>query len=98
VFLYGDYVPLSAGEHVIAFSRTQGERTVVVCVPRFSSRLTRGERPWPMGDVWGDASLPLPRGSFENVLTGARIESRGGVALSDCFSHFPVVLLVSEPD
>lgn len=97
VFRCGDYQPLNAGEHAIAFARTEGQRTVVVCVPRFALRLTRGERPWPMGDVWGDALLPLPRGSFENVLTGARIDSSNGLPLSECLSQLPVALLVSEP-
>jgi (1->4)-alpha-D-glucan 1-alpha-D-glucosylmutase len=96
LFRQGDYVALPAGEHAIAFSRTHEGRSIVTVVPRLPLRLTRGERPWPLGDVWAEQRLVLPARSFSNAFTGELIASQGSVRLADCFATFPVALLVAE--
>jgi isoamylase len=96
LFLFGEYAAMPAGEHCVAFVRTKDGRAVLVCVPRFSFRLTRGERPWAVGDVWGNQRLVVPAGRFRNVFTGGEIQSDGGLALAQVFETFPVALLVSQ--
>jgi (1->4)-alpha-D-glucan 1-alpha-D-glucosylmutase len=96
VFLFGEYAAVPAGDHCVAFVRTKEARSVLVCVPRLSFRLTRGERPWPLGDAWGEQRLVVPAGRFENVFTGEVVQSDGGLRLAQVFASFPVAVLVSE--
>ncbi len=96
LFRQGDYVARPAGEHAVAFTRTLGDRTVFIAVPRLAWRLTRGERPWPLGDAWGEQAVALPKGLYRNAFTEARVESNGSLRLSEAFAALPVVLLVSE--
>jgi isoamylase len=96
LFLYGEYAPLPAGEHVIAFIRTTDQDSLIVCVPRFSRRLTRGEAPWPIGAVWGDQTLLVPAGSFRELLSDREIVTHGDLRLADCFSTFPLALLIAK--
>lgn len=97
LFTHGDYQPLSGGEHVVAFARSLAGKTLVVAVPRFPFKLTQGLEPWPLGEVWGSATLELPRaGTYQNLLTGERLTSSGeqdGLSLSQVFQHFPLALL-----
>ena len=96
LFLEGRYTALGGSPHLVAFERSFGDRTLVCAVPRLSRRLTRGERPWPLGDAWADARLELPAtsagGRFRNLFTG---EELGGDAprLRDVFATFPVAWL-----
>jgi isoamylase len=96
LFLQGEYAALLAGEHALGFSRTLDRQTAIVCVPRLTLRLTREERPWPLGDVWGEQTMRVPAGRYKDVFTGRFIRSNGSVRLADCFASFPLVLLVSE--
>ncbi|MEY4544786.1 MAG: hypothetical protein RL685_981, partial [Pseudomonadota bacterium] len=96
VFVLGEYAALPAGEHAIAFTRTYGNRMVLAAAPRLCLRLTGGERPWPLGDVWGEQALILPAGRYREVFTGRTIRCTGSVRLSECFKTFPLTLLVSE--
>jgi (1->4)-alpha-D-glucan 1-alpha-D-glucosylmutase len=96
LFLFGEYAAVPAGEHCVAFMRTKEGRAVLVCVPRLSFRRTRGERPWALGDVWGDQRLVVPAGRFENVFTGEVVSSDGGLRLAQVLRTFPVALLVSQ--
>jgi (1->4)-alpha-D-glucan 1-alpha-D-glucosylmutase len=96
VFLQGEYAALPAGGHAIAFSRTHGSGSVLVCVPRLSLRLTRGQRRWPLAEVWGEQAVVVPSGSYRDAFTGRLLEAHGALRLSDCFSSFPLALLVSE--
>jgi (1->4)-alpha-D-glucan 1-alpha-D-glucosylmutase len=92
LFLQGDYEPIDGGEHVVAFARTHGDDRIVVVVPRFSWRLTRGDRRWPVGDVWRDARLELGPGRWRNVVTGETLAG-GDVRMADALATFPVALL-----
>ncbi|MCL4371438.1 MAG: malto-oligosyltrehalose synthase, partial [Chloroflexi bacterium] len=108
LFAEGAYVPLQGTgegrEHLVAFARRKGHRTVVVAVPRLVALLTRGEEIAPLGEkVWGDGRLVLsgtePPGDYRNVLTGETIRSEPlpeggqGLPLSQVFATFPVALL-----
>jgi (1->4)-alpha-D-glucan 1-alpha-D-glucosylmutase len=78
------YEPLRAlGErraHVVAFARGDG---AIAVAPRLVLGLETG---------WGDTRLPLPPGSWRDVLCGAEHES-GAIPLADLFARFPVALL-----
>ncbi len=95
IFLHGDYAALPAGDHAIAFSRTAAKESFIVCVPRFSRRLTGGERPWPLAEVWGEQSILVPVGRFRDAFTGREVHTGGTLRLADCFRSFPLALLVS---
>ncbi len=97
LFQRGDYEDLPASEHVIAFTRGFQSARLVCCVPRLSYRLTRGERPWPLDNVWQSEQLRLPdAGTYRNVFTGAAVRVSGNLRLSELFADFPVALLLSE--
>jgi len=96
LFIRGEYEPIIVDEHVVAFMRSgRGERALVV-TPRLSFRLTRGEVPWPLGAVWQDRQLPVPSGTYRDVLTGQLHVSHGALALSALLAHLPVSLLLFE--
>ena len=81
---------------MVAFARSgRGVRAVTV-VPRLSYRLTRGEQPWPLGAVWGDRQLPVPSGTYRDVLTGQLHLASGALSLAALLEHLPVALLISE--
>jgi len=99
LFLRGDYESLPCGEHVVAFTRAFEASRIVCCTPRHSFIRTGGERPFALGDVWGEERLPLPfPGHYRNVFTGASLGVAGDARLSEVFSDFPVALLVREGD
>ena len=108
LFSEGAYVPLQGTgegkEHLVAFARRKGHRTVVAAVPRLVAGLTHGEEVAPLGrEVWGDARLVLsgsePPGDYRNVLTDETVRSEPlpeggqGLPLSQIFASFPVALL-----
>jgi (1->4)-alpha-D-glucan 1-alpha-D-glucosylmutase len=64
---------------VIAFARGGG---AVTAVPRLT-----GRHPWD----WHDTILPLPPGTWQNVLTGDILS--GDIPLADLLRRFPVALL-----
>ncbi|MFZ0875902.1 MAG: hypothetical protein WAN20_15455, partial [Pseudonocardiaceae bacterium] len=43
---------------------------------------------------WGATALPLPRGSWTDVLTG--LSARGDVALAELLGLYPVALLLAD--
>jgi glycogen operon protein len=96
LFLYGEYAPLPAGEHVIAFIRTTEQDSLIVCVPRFSRRLTGGHEPWPIGSVWGEQTLLVPAGRFRELLSQREIVTHGDLRLAECFATFPLALLMAK--
>ncbi len=95
LFLEGRYRALAAEDgspHVVAFERSLGEKRLLCIVPRLSRRLTKGERPWPLGDVWGDATL-AGGGRFRNVFSGEVLEG-SALRLKEVFATFPVAWLL----
>ena len=106
LFHAGTYLPLQASgsrhEHVCAFARVReaSDQMAVVAVPRLSYTLTRGAQSPPLGEVWGDTELVLPRSSsshFLNVLTGQvlRLGPNRSLLCSELFAGFPVALLAA---
>ncbi len=104
LFLEGSYRPIDGGPHVIAFERSLDDKRLVCVVPRLAHTLVaRGassrDAAWPVGDVWGDASIDLGSGGeLVNVLTGERHaldgDRAGKVRLEKVFATFPIAWLL----
>lgn len=73
----------------LAFTRAHEGKTLIVCVPRLSSRVGFP----PIGDKWRDTSLEIA-GEWRNVFTGARLSGER-LALADVLRDLPVALLIS---
>ena len=103
LFQGGSYLPLSAdgerSEHLVAFARMNRQEAAIVAVPRFSSQLMDGEMRPPLGEIWGNTVVHLPKsGSYWNVLTDEALDLAGSRSLlcRKLFARFPVALLVSR--
>jgi (1->4)-alpha-D-glucan 1-alpha-D-glucosylmutase len=96
LFLRGDYQPLAGSERLVAFTRSFGADRIVCCVPRLSGALTRGARPFPLGEVWGNRTLRVPSGTYRGAFTGAVHKTTGLLRLAEVFADLPVALLVLE--
>jgi len=102
VFQKGDYQPIEVSgkfkEHIVAFARSFGDTTAIAIAPRFFTSLVQpGE--YPIGEVWADTQLQLPQGmqsSWRDAITGQTISGTGAIA--QILQHFPVALLVSQPN
>src|SRR5688572_27944337 len=109
LFQRGGYRALASGgagrEHVFAFARTDGTRTVAVAVPRLAATLLADRDTSPLGEhVWGDTSIDAPAGgpaSYRDVLTGATIctrecDGKRRFRAADVFAGFPIAFLESR--
>lgn len=97
LFASGDYAPLPAGEHAVAFTRNHADDVVVCVVPRLSWRLMGGKPGFPIGTVWGAQTLNgLPDGTYRDCFTGEQLQIQGPWRLAEAFSRFPLALLVKE--
>ena len=103
LFAAGDYRPLAAtgrwAEHLFAFARQRGAQTVVVAVPRLTTRIVGLAKPTPTGAQWADTALALPTstGGWRNWLTGARLDAPGGSApCADLFAALPFAILTTD--
>jgi maltooligosyltrehalose synthase len=99
----GSYASLRAsiGQHVCAFSRAAGGRTLVAAAPVLMATMLRGAEVDPVGEVWRDEWLAVPPGQYRDVLTGRILESstqdgRATLLLRDVFGELPVAALLSE--
>ncbi|MBA2538835.1 MAG: malto-oligosyltrehalose synthase [Deltaproteobacteria bacterium] len=96
LFLEGSYRPLSAGPHAIAFERARGNAKMICIAPRLPRTLTRGNSPWPLGEVWGDTRVEVGMSTvWRNALTGERFEG-ATFALRDVLATFPIAWLIAE--
>lgn len=88
-FLRGGYVPVlasgEANEHVVAFRRGED---IVVAVTRWTVRLSE--------TGWGNTVVPLPEGTWIDVLSGAM--ASGPTSAAELFADLPVVLLERQHD
>jgi maltooligosyltrehalose synthase len=70
-----------------------------MCVaPRFVSSVVP-EGVWPIGEVWADARVVLPKGapkSFDDAITGMHIDAAKAIPVSEALKRFPVALLVGR--
>jgi (1->4)-alpha-D-glucan 1-alpha-D-glucosylmutase len=107
LFEQGAYVRLtasgSANEHICAFARTDGQRGVIVVVPRLWASLVRPGQ-LPLGEVWSDQALELPAEAsrhWRNVITGEELSAtdigagEASVRLDEIFRSFPIAVLES---
>ncbi len=101
VFASGSYGPLAAdglhAERVIAFSRTAGERSVLVVVPRLVLPLMR-DRSYPLPQGWADTAVFTGMtGALRNVFTGetVMVEGNGRLAIETVLKTLPAAVLVN---
>ncbi|KYC38070.1 maltooligosyl trehalose synthase [Scytonema hofmannii PCC 7110] len=103
VFNAGNYLPLEVSgqfqEHIVAFARSHGNKTIITIAPRFFTSLIQpGEH--PLGQqVWQDTSLKLPSGTpsvWKDAITGQTVQAHDTVLVGETLKHFPVALLVSQ--
>jgi (1->4)-alpha-D-glucan 1-alpha-D-glucosylmutase len=95
LFQDGDYVRAETrgrfADRVVAFTRTRGERSVLVVCPRQSAALGCP----PLGLVWEDTSIAPAAGQrWRDVLTGAEIAG-GNLLAADLFRELPVAVLAT---
>jgi (1->4)-alpha-D-glucan 1-alpha-D-glucosylmutase len=108
LFVEGAYEPLRAegvhAAHLLAFSRTSGDQTVIAGVPRLlNHELPEGCR-FPIGrEVWDDTRVFLPvdvppASTFRHVFTGSRLQADENASLlaRDLFRVAPVALLITD--
>jgi len=97
LFDHGHYEPLEVvgdrTSHVVAYSRTLGNRRILVAVPRLVLWLCEPEHPSWLGDAFIRTKLHLP-GRFR-TLTG-EIVGAGEAALADLWRDFPIAVLEPE--
>ncbi len=98
----GDYRPLeTTGAHadsLFAFARRHGDATLVVAVPRLTTRLTVAGDAAPLVGAWGDTMLALPDdvARWCDALTGAALGgATGTVACAELFTALPFALLLA---
>jgi (1->4)-alpha-D-glucan 1-alpha-D-glucosylmutase len=105
----GAYIPLRAAgarqNHVIAFARNRGGKSVLAVASRFFMALG-ADRRMPTGEeVWGDSVLKLRQDfahtAWRDVFSQSTIEMdrRSGkytLPLAKMFAHLPVALLYAE--
>jgi (1->4)-alpha-D-glucan 1-alpha-D-glucosylmutase len=97
LFIEGEYTPLDGGEHVVAFARTEGSRSLVCLTARHGARLTKCAPTWCIGPSWGELEVDLPPATqFRCALSGRTFPGGARVRLSDVFADLPVALLFSE--
>ncbi len=95
LFRVGDYQPIEAsGEHaesVVAFGREQAGTSLLVAVPRLSSRVGYP----PVGALWADTALKVARGEWRDLFTGRQVKADGTpMPLAEVLADFPFVALV----
>jgi len=96
-FLEGDYTPIDGGDDVVAFARRHTEGTVVCAATRRPRTVTGGRAAWAVDDAWGDRTIPVPKGSYEDALTGRKHVVEGsGLRASALFADLPVAMLVAR--
>ena len=101
LFQRANYLPLRAtgsfADHCIAFARQLDRQSVIVIVPRLSSRIGFP----PVGDRWKDTAIELPEGfpleRWRQVITGHEfwIKDRQ-LRVADAMSILPFALLANQ--
>lgn len=93
IFVGGDYQALETGDEIVGFVREHETGTVVCLAARFPHRVTKGEVPWAIGDVW-TRTLPVPEGRYREVISDRIIDvGVDGIPASQVFRDLPLALL-----
>lgn len=103
VFREGNYLPLEVSgkfkEHIVAFARSNGNKTIVTIAPRFFTSLIQpGQHPLGQ-EIWDDTSLKLPAAApsgWKDAITEQPVQANGTLHIGEALKHFPVALLVSQ--
>ncbi|OGW41423.1 MAG: malto-oligosyltrehalose synthase, partial [Nitrospirae bacterium RBG_13_39_12] len=107
LFEKGEYMALEVmGEkanNICAFARRLAEKSIIVVVPRYFTRLIPQQDSLPFGEeVWKDSFVAVPYAEvgveYFNVLTGETIRTKQYndaiiLSLSEIFMNFPVALM-----
>jgi (1->4)-alpha-D-glucan 1-alpha-D-glucosylmutase len=97
LFIEGAYAPIDAGEHVVAFTRTHADRTLVCVTARHGARMRGGAPGWSIGAAWGDREIALPPArSYRCAISGLTFPGGAPARLAEVFADLPVALLISE--
>ena len=93
----GDYRPLqSSSGHVVAFARHHDRDLLLCMVPRLSWTLA-GPGRFPLGPVWKNAVVTLPRwagGGYTDIFTGGTIDAAPGrLRVAGVLGNLPVAVL-----
>ncbi|MCU0565606.1 MAG: malto-oligosyltrehalose synthase [Oculatellaceae cyanobacterium Prado106] len=104
LFQRGSYQKLnvvgSLKTHVVAYARELGETQIIAVAPRFLTALIK-EGEHPLGEqVWHETRLlqpPTASTVWQDLITGQTIQGEDTLWLKEILSHFPVALLVSQP-
>jgi (1->4)-alpha-D-glucan 1-alpha-D-glucosylmutase len=98
VFQSGDYQPLETSgrfaESVVAFARSDGASTLVVIVPRLTSRLGCP----PLGLVWDNTTVKIPESGsgWKDGLTGRDVDAAEDVRIAELFMELPFAVLIQQ--
>jgi (1->4)-alpha-D-glucan 1-alpha-D-glucosylmutase len=101
LYAFGDYHALWASgryaEHVLAFTRSCGRDRLIVVVPRLISGLVQDQTALPGPEAWAGTSLPLPAGTWRNVITGEAITiGQTPTAIAELFADLPFSVLRAQ--
>ncbi|MBV9914778.1 MAG: malto-oligosyltrehalose synthase [Sinobacteraceae bacterium] len=110
LFRDGEYLPLRVGgeraANVCAFARKCRNKLAMTIAPRLYLRLLGNRDVLPLGEVWEDTYIELPKGysgelTLRNVLDGSVIRTQGSphrlqLPVAQLLLSFPVALLALE--
>jgi (1->4)-alpha-D-glucan 1-alpha-D-glucosylmutase len=103
VFQDGDYQPLATvgtfKDHIIAFTRSWGDTTVMAIAPRFLTSLIQPNEMAIGKQVWQDTKLELPPelpSVWKDAITNQTVESNETLVIGEALKYFPCALLISQ--
>jgi (1->4)-alpha-D-glucan 1-alpha-D-glucosylmutase len=101
LFDHGSYQELTVTgpdrEHIVAFTRTHRDTSVVVVAGRHFHGVTDGGRHWPQFSRWDAAVKLLVRKGFHDLLEERTVvPTAGKTKAADLFRSLPVAVLVSS--
>ncbi|WP_017318050.1 malto-oligosyltrehalose synthase [Mastigocladopsis repens] len=103
IFREGNYLPLEVTgkfkEHIVAFARSNENKTIVTIAPRFFTSLIQpGQHPLGQ-EIWNDTCLNLltqAPSTWKNAMTEQIVHAHDTLHIGEALKHFPVALLVSQ--
>lgn len=106
---FGDatYEPLEVigprKDHLVVFLRRRGKQQMLVAVPRLCASEVDGDRPIVRSDFWGSTAIAYSDHdgacTLVDLFTHATHRSgAGSLPVQSLLSHWPLSILVSEPD
>ncbi len=108
LFARGTYAPCPVlghlSRHVVAFTRTLDDLTVITIVPRLVSKLVKDSTSLSLADVWGDTAVIVPDQvgrSTVDVITGSTVSAgdfptERRLLVNDVLRQFPCGLLLTR--